>query len=171
MDNVRSTAIYCDGSCVPNPGMMGIGIVCGDLDHVYSACLGNGTNQVAELFALFAAVTLAELNNSIFTDSIYAVNVALSRWRAHCYQKLISEIRNQLEFKRIRLQWIRGHTGHTLQQRADRVANRAARKRRPRIDPQEASVSAWIGRVKAGFAQRPVVNDCVRCVGGSGEAA
>jgi ribonuclease HI len=156
--------IYCDGSAVPNPGTMGIGLVYGNLEHVYSACLGSGTNQIAELFALFAAITLADLNDFIFTDSRYAVKVARCEWRAHCYQDLISEIRNGLEFKRIRLQWIHGHAGHLLQQRADRVANRAARKRRPRIDPQEATVSAWIGRIKTGLIQRPVASECVRMV-------
>ena len=160
----QAVNIYCDGSAVPNPGTMGIGIVYGDLEHVYSACLGAGTNQVAELFALFAAVTLADPNDFIFTDSRYAVKVARCEWRAHCYQDLISEIRNGLELKRIRLQWIQGHAGHLLQQRADRVANRAARKRRPRIDPQEAAVSAWIGRIKTALIQRPVASEGVQMV-------
>jgi ribonuclease HI len=141
---------------------MGIGIVYGDPGHVFSAYLGGGTNQIAELFALFAAITLADPNDSIFSDSRYAVNMAMGRWRAHCYRELIAKIRNALELKRIRLQWIQGHAGHLLQQQADRAANRGARKRRPRIDPQEVSVSAWIGRVKVGLTQRPVASEGVR---------
>jgi ribonuclease HI len=160
----QAVEIYCDGSAVPNPGIMGIGIVYNDLEHVYSACLGAGTNQVAELFALFAAITLAGPYDFIFTDSKYAVKLARREWRAHCYQDLVSEIRNALELKRIRLQWIEGHAGHLLQQRADRVARRAARKRRPRIDPQEVSVSAWIGRIKTALIQRPAASEGVQMV-------
>jgi hypothetical protein len=44
----RKIAIYCDDACIPNPGVMGIGVVYGDVDRVYSACLGGGTNRAAE---------------------------------------------------------------------------------------------------------------------------
>jgi ribonuclease HI len=160
----KQIAIYCDGSCVPNPGTMGIGIVYQKIEHAFSACLGGGTNQIAELFALYAAIEFADVGDFIFTDSMYAIKIARCDWRAHCYQDLVLLIRNSLIEKRIRLRWVEGHSGHLLQQRADRVAYRAARKRRPRIEPQVVSVSAWVARCQAALTRDPVGREGLQTV-------
>ena len=128
-------AIYCDGACIPNPGIMGIGVVQEDVDRVYSVCLGGGTNQVAELCALRLAIEVARPGDQIFSDSEYAINTTLGRWRASANREIIQDLRSALQAKRgIRLTWIKrcSHSRHAL---ADYLANNAAKICEPRLEP------------------------------------
>lgn len=59
-DETDRYRIEFDGSCNPNPGIMGIGYIIrdphGDTVQTYSAELGWGTNNVAEYMALIEAL-------------------------------------------------------------------------------------------------------------------
>ena len=126
--------IFVDGACIPNPGHMGVGIVLGEEVQTISRYVGWGSNQVAELKALELAIELANSGDKIFSDSHYALNVIQGIWRAHSHIELVRDIRNLLGSRRVRFEWIRGHSGHSLQELADRLAKTAARTRRSRID-------------------------------------
>ncbi len=142
---------------------MGLGIVLSDEWCVLSGYLGTGTNQFSELLALRLSLEYANRGDVIFSDSQYAINVSLSRWRAHAYQFLIHDIRLTLEDKRVGLKWVKGHNGHPLQEMADRVAYKAAKTRRPGITPlADLSVRAWAARAKAGLVRDPLVCDGAR---------
>jgi len=162
--NSSASGIFTDGSCVPNPGHMGLGIVVfSDEWWVLSGYLGIGTNQFSELLALRLSLEYANRGEVILSDSKYAINVSLSRWRAHTYQFLIHDIRLTLEEKRVGLKWVKGHNGHPLQEMADRVAYKAAKTRRPGIEPlADLSVRAWAARAKAGLVRDPLVCDGAR---------
>ncbi len=131
----QSIEIFCDGACVPNPGHMGCGVVVGDEDYTVSQYCGEGTNQLAELLALKIALKFATPSDQIYSDSQYALNVAMGTWQARVHLNLIQEIKVLLETKRVDLHWVRGHDGHELQELADVLAKRAARTRRSLIDP------------------------------------
>jgi ribonuclease HI len=81
--------IYCDGACDPNPGRAGSGIAVyrdGVLTQLwYGLYNPNGTNNTAELNALYHALLLAEAaiatgeTVQILCDSSYAIN-CVSKW-------------------------------------------------------------------------------------------
>lgn len=84
-DMKGAAEIYFDGSCVPNPGIMGAGVFC--LNHTptgRSVRLGKGTNNLAEWLALEEAITLAIVNGTRYCiirgDSQLVVNQINSRW-------------------------------------------------------------------------------------------
>ena len=144
---------------------MGVGIVFPYELSVLSGYLGPGTNQISELIALRLSLEFATTSTVILSDSQYAINVSLGRWQARVHQNLVYDIRLTLEAKRVRLEWIKGHNGHRFQQLADSVASKAARTRRPGIEPlADLSVSAWAARAKAGLVRDPLVCDGARMV-------
>ncbi|MEP7243682.1 MAG: ribonuclease H family protein [Gammaproteobacteria bacterium] len=83
--------IYCDGACEPNPGKAGSGIAVyrdGTLTQLwYGLYNPNGTNNTAELNALYHALLIAEpeivagQTAQILCDSTYAIN-CVSKWAA-----------------------------------------------------------------------------------------
>jgi ribonuclease HI len=88
---ITGLQIYCDGACDPNPGRAGSGIaVYRDRMLVqlwYGLYNPNGTNNSAELNALYHALVIAEAavvageTAQIFCDSTYSIN-CISKWAA-----------------------------------------------------------------------------------------
>jgi ribonuclease HI len=99
--------IYCDGACDPNPGRAGSGIAVyrdGVLTQLwYGLYNPNGTNNIAELNALYHALLIAEAavatgeKAQILCDSAYAIN-CVSKWAAgwerRGWRKAGGEIKN-----------------------------------------------------------------------------
>ncbi len=98
-------SIYCDGACSGNPGEAGSGVA------VYSSSAkpvlyyGNyvkkGTNNIAELNALYKALQLCESNpnyaNTILSDSKYSIDCICTwayGWKAKGWTKKGGEIKN-----------------------------------------------------------------------------
>lgn len=118
--------IYCDGSCLENPGFMGIGVFIPSTDTAVSLPLGEGTNQQAELLALIHALDHAEPGDVIFSDSRYALGMA-GGWKAKANKDLVEQLRRQLAaHPGVSLKWVKGHAGNPPQERADQLANSAA---------------------------------------------
>src|SRR5918999_5464937 len=77
-------SIYCDGACEPNPGNAGSGIVvyrAGELAELwYGLYNPMGTNNTAELNALYHALRIAEVEIKtgntvkVCSDSAYSIN-------------------------------------------------------------------------------------------------
>jgi ribonuclease HI len=109
---------------------MGAGIVFPD-KGVFGFYLGEGTNQIAELSALYLAVSNAESGDTIFTDSMYGINIALGRWTARMHLPVVDLLRQAVGERSITIEWVRGHSGNYWNELADEVANRAANERRP----------------------------------------
>jgi ribonuclease HI len=100
-------SIYCDGACEPNPGNAGSGIVvyrAGELTELwYGLYDPMGTNNTAELNALYHALRMAEAEintgNSveICSDSAYSINCIRSwapGWEKRGWKKPGGEIKN-----------------------------------------------------------------------------
>jgi ribonuclease HI len=119
--------IFCDGCSIPNPGRTGCGIIIPNSLEI-ARYLGPGSNQTAELHAMREALMLAQSGDSIYSDSLYAVRLVTGQWRAKAHKDLIREIRTLIK-PGVRIEWIHGHAGNKWQQRADRLAKRAALKR------------------------------------------
>src|SRR6185312_9402796 len=79
--------VYADGACSGNPGPAGIGVVVqdGSVRKELSQFLGQGTNNIAELTALFEAATMIDTPERpvrMHTDSKYAIGVLSQGWKA-----------------------------------------------------------------------------------------
>jgi ribonuclease HI len=139
--------VYADGACSGNPGPAGLGVVVidGGQRVELSEYLGVGTNNIAELTAIFRAldeVADPERPVVIHTDSQYSIGVLQKGWKAKANAELIASLRKALAVRpRTRLVYVPGHSGVPLNERADELAREAVRARKSRraVHPPEGS--------------------------------
>ncbi len=132
--------IYTDGACKGNPGIGGWGALLRYGDHEREIFGGEKftTNNRMELLAAIRA--LESLRRSckvhLHTDSQYlqkGISEWLDSWKARNWRtagkkpvknedlwKLLDQLTQQHE---IEWCWVRGHSGHTDNERADQLAN------------------------------------------------
>ena len=127
--------MFTDGAASGNPGPAGIGIVLqyGNHEKEISEYIGETTNNIAELEAIRVGLNQLKKKSlavKIYTDSSYALGVLGRNWKAKKNRRLVDTIRNLLdEFDDLEIIKVPGHAGHKENERADRLA-RAAVKRR-----------------------------------------
>lgn len=130
-----------DGSSLGNPGPAGWAWYV-DEDTWDAGGWPKGTNNLGELTAILrlleaTAETGDELH--ILADSQYAINV-VSKWRLGWKKRgwtkadkkpiknleLIQEIDRAMEGRRVTFEWVKGHAGHRMNERADDLARACA---------------------------------------------
>ena len=130
-----------DGSSLGNPGPAGWAWYV-DEDTWDAGGWPTGTNNLGELTAILrlleaTAETGEELH--ILADSQYAINV-VSKWRLGWKKRgwtkadkkpiknleLIQEIDRAMEGRRVTFEWVKGHAGHRMNERADDLARACA---------------------------------------------
>lgn len=126
---------YADGACSGNPGPAGLGVVLidGRRRVEISEYLGNATNNIAELTAVLRA--LGEVADPacplvIKTDSQYTIGVLQKGWKVKANLDLIEELKDALRARPARIQYVPGHSGVLLNERADELAREAVRFRK-----------------------------------------
>jgi ribonuclease HI len=131
--------VYADGACSGNPGPAGLGIVLvapdGKTLEGYEY-LGSATNNIAELTAILRAAEIvpAGVNAVVHTDSQYSIGVLTKGWKAKANQELIASVKSALATRRgWRLQYVPGHAGVPLNERADELAREAVQRRASRL--------------------------------------
>ena len=131
---------YTDGACRGNPGPGGWGVVLKAGGHVKELCGGaaDTTNNRMELTAAIEA--LAALKRpcrvALYTDSTYVrsgITEWLPAWRARGWrtagkkpvknQDLWQALAAQAERHEVEWHWVKGHSGHPENERADALAN------------------------------------------------
>ena len=145
--------IYCDGGCTPNPGKAGSGVAVYKDNKLsslwYGLYEGMGTNNTAELGALYESLLLAqkEVQNGnaveIKCDSMYSINCiktwAIS-WEKKGWTKKGGEIKNLDIIKKayylykdikkeVKLSHIKAHAGFEGNELADRMTMYAIQKK------------------------------------------
>ena len=130
-----------DGSSLGNPGPAGWAWYV-DEDTWDAGGWPKGTNNLGELTAILrllqaTADTGEKLH--ILADSQYAINV-VSKWRLGWKKRgwtkadkkpiknleLIQEIDRAMEGRRVTFEWVKGHAGHRMNERADDLARACA---------------------------------------------
>jgi ribonuclease HI len=136
------TVAATDGSALGNPGPAGWAWV---TDDGREGCAGarHSTNNRMELRAVIELLQAMDPSEplTIQADSEYVVNIFtkwLEGWRKRGMrtsegkpvenQDLIEYIDALLKGRQVTFEWVRGHAGHGLNERADAMANGAARR-------------------------------------------
>lgn len=141
--------VYTDGSSLNNPGPGGYGIVIQIKDNIYEFSQGYKltTNNRMEMMAVIVALEKLQKHKHMFqeiiiySDSKYIINGIVNGW-AKGWQKrnwkkadgkiaLNPDLWKQLlmivdTFPRLNFQWVKGHAGNPLNERADKLASKAA---------------------------------------------
>ena len=136
--------IFTDGACKGNPGPGGWGAIMKYGDHVkeLNGYSSKTTNNIMEITAVIEALKSLTRPCAIIltTDSNYVKN-GITQWihnwkkkgwktankkpvkNKECWLQLDVEVqRHQIEWK-----WVKGHSGHPENERADELANEAVK--------------------------------------------
>lgn len=132
--------IYTDGSARGNPGPGGYGVVMisGKHHKEMSAGFRKTTNNRMELLAVIVALKSLKMKGlfvTIHTDSKYVCEAVEKKWVFGWAQKNFKGKKNADLWKQfleiypnqhISFRWIKGHNGHTENERCDVLATAAA---------------------------------------------
>lgn len=130
-----------DGSALGNPGPTGWAWYV-DEDRWRSGGLAHGTNNIGELTAVLDLLEQTAADQTalhIFCDSTYVINTItkwIPGWKRKGWRKSDGKPVQNLEIVKaldaamagrdVTFEWVKGHTGHPLNEPADRLANAAA---------------------------------------------
>lgn len=154
MKNKKSVKIYCDGACHGNPGKAGSGLAIYHGEDLPTLFFGGyeetGTNNSAELKALYVALTMAKKASAkevteveILSDSKYSIDCITKwayGWRDKGWKKKGGEIKNLELIKvmhalydeikdTVSIGYVKGHAGIEGNELADRMAGMAIKRR------------------------------------------
>ena len=133
--------IYTDGACKGNPGPGGWGalIIEGETKKEIYGGEVNSTNNRMEIMAVIMALkainTVSEI--TVFTDSTYVqkgINEWIGKWKVNGWRTsnkkevknkdLWVQLDNLASKLKVSWMWVKGHSGHPENDRADYLANK-----------------------------------------------
>ena len=136
-----TTTIYTDGACSGNPGPGGWAWAI-ENGAFKSGAERKSTNQRMELMAVLDALDSNDGPLEIVSDSTYVVNCFRDKWYAGWLKRGWVNSKNQpvanrdiweplidnyLARKNVKFRWVKGHSGHPMNDLVDRLAVEAAK--------------------------------------------
>ena len=143
VNSTQEIIAAADGSALGNPGPAGWAWYIDD-DHWASGGWAHGTNNMGELKAVLdlfeATASRPEAKLRVYCDSQYVIN-SLTKWMPGWKKKgwkksdgkpvlnrdLLEALDQALTGRDYEFIWVKGHAGHALNEKADSLANGAAR--------------------------------------------
>lgn len=179
MNSTQEIIAAADGSALGNPGPAGWAWYIDD-DHWASGGWAHGTNNMGELKAVLdlfeATASRPEAKLRVYCDSQYVIN-SLTKWMPGWKKKgwkksdgkpvlnrdLLEALDRALTGRDYEFIWVKGHAGHELNEKADSLANGAARAYQEGREPAHgpgfgASADPATAAVEAPAVETPIVN-------------
>lgn len=127
--------VYCDGSAISNGRQFSSSAAAAVLKSefgnpfIVAEYLPSATSQQAEIVA--AAIGLESLdkphNVRLFSDSAYVVKTMNGAFRRKANMDFWTRLDRAARGHSVTYRWVKGHSGHPLQEAADQAANKTAR--------------------------------------------
>ena len=182
MNSTQEIIAAADGSALGNPGPAGWAWYIDD-DHWASGGWAHGTNNMGELKAVLdlfeATASRPEAKLRVYCDSQYVIN-SLTKWMPGWKKKgwkksdgkpvlnrdLLEALDQALTGRDYEFIWVKGHAGHALNEKADSLANGAARAYQEGREPAHGPgfgasaepATAAVEPVEAPAVEAPIVN-------------
>ena len=180
MNSTQEIIAAADGSALGNPGPAGWAWYIDD-DHWASGGWAHGTNNMGELKAVLdlfeATASRPEVKLRVYCDSQYVIN-SLTKWMPGWKKKgwkksdgkpvlnrdLLEALDRALTGRDYEFIWVKGHAGHELNEKADSLANGAARAYQEGREPAHgpgfgaSAEPAAVEPVAAPAVEAPIVN-------------
>lgn len=180
MNSTQEIIAAADGSALGNPGPAGWAWYIDD-DHWASGGWAHGTNNMGELKAVLdlfeATASRPEAKLRVYCDSQYVIN-SLTKWMPGWKKKgwkksdgkpvlnrdLLEALDKALTGRDYEFIWVKGHAGHELNEKADSLANGAARAYQEDREPAHgpgfgaSAEPAAVEPVAAPAVEAPIVN-------------
>jgi len=146
INETYDVTIYTDGACDPNPGRGGWGAIVIEegKETILKGHEQESTNNRMELTAALQAIKSVSGKDKkivIFTDSQYlkkGIEEWMPNWIARNWRRkggklanveLWQELAKKIENHTVTWKWVRGHAGHRYNERVDRIAKAAIRRK------------------------------------------
>ena len=174
MNSTQEIIAAADGSALGNPGPAGWAWYIDD-DHWASGGWAHGTNNMGELKAVLdlfeATASRPEAKQRVYCDSQYVIN-SLTKWmpgwkksdgKPVLNRDLLEALDQVLTGRDYEFIWVKGHAGHELNEKADSLANGAARAYQEGREPAHgpgfgASAEPAAAAVELVAVEAPIVN-------------
>ena len=138
---MKTVNIYTDGACRGNPGAGGWGVLIeyADIKKEYFGGMHNTTNNQMELMAAIEGLKVLKepCQVNLTTDSKYVMQGITSwidKWKINNWKNaakknvknkdLWIELDNYVSIHDVKWSWVKGHSGHEQNERADQLANK-----------------------------------------------
>lgn len=174
MNSTQEIIAAADGSALGNPGPAGWAWYIDD-DHWASGGWAHGTNNMGELKAVLdlfeATASRPGAKLRVYCDSQYVIN-SLTKWMPGWKKKgwkksdgkpvlnrdLLEALDRALTGRDYEFIWVKGHAGHELNEKADSLANGAARAYQEGREPAYGPGFGASGEPAAESVEAPIVN-------------
>ena len=122
--------IYTDGSCLGNPGPGGWAaiVVTDGAERALTGGDAHTTNQRMEVTAAIKGLEAVPVGGAVtvHSDSLYLINTMTKGWKRRANKDLWPELDGLVGERTVTWEWVKGHAGHPMNERADRLAVGAA---------------------------------------------
>ncbi len=124
--------VYADGACLGNPGPGGWGVVivepAAERSERSHGPYPRTTNNRMEITAAIEGLRALKPGVHVIlrSDSEYVVKTMTLGWKRNANAELWRELDHEVAKRKVRFEWVPGHTGDEWNERADKLARAAA---------------------------------------------